>query len=203
MLRALTMKGGMPIVLRPMAALNDRIVFAKTPKGSAEVAARGGALTLSARRILIMIDGKRSLGELSAMLRSVEIETLIGLLESQGFIQRSSGASGGPPTVFGTTRIEEPAREPLPPLGRETLDVNTVSNDIDERPLLTIEEAKRRAVRELNERLGPEAEIMAVRLEQARSADELRDRLREAERLVAGLLGEAAAADYLRALRRR
>lgn len=191
-----------------MAVLNDKIVFAKTPKGSAEVAARGGGLTMAARRILIMIDGKRSIGELTAMLRSNEIETVIGLLESQGFIQRSSGASGGPPTVFGNTRIDEPARElpplpPLPPLPRETLEVNTVGNDVDERPLLTIEEAKRRAVRELNDRLGPEAEIMSVRLEQTRTADELRDRLREAERLVAGLLGEAAAADYLRALRRR
>jgi hypothetical protein len=192
----------MPIVLGPMAALNDKTVFAKTPKGSAEVAARGGGLTMAARRILIMIDGKRSLGELSAMLRSSEIESVIGLLEAQGFIQRSSGASGGPPTVFGNTRIDEPARE-LPPLPRETLDVNTLSNEVDDRPLLTIEEAKRRAVRELNDRLGPEAEIMAVRLEQTRTADELRDRLREAERLVAGLLGEAAAADYLRALRRR
>lgn len=191
-----------------MAVLNDKIVFAKTPKGSSEVAARGGGLTMAARRILIMIDGKRSVGELTAMLRSGEIETVIDLLESQGFIQRSSGASGGPPTVFGNTRIDEPARElpplpPLPPAPRETLEVNTVGNDIDERPLLTIEEAKRRAVRELNDRLGPEAEIMSVRLEQTRTADELRERLREAERLVAGLLGEAAAADYLRALRRR
>jgi hypothetical protein len=182
-----------------MAVLNEKLVYAKTPKGTAEVAARGGGLTMAARRILIMIDGKRSLGELSAMLRSSEIDSVINLLETQGFIQRSSGASGGPPTVFGNTRMDDPAREQP----RETLEVNTVGNDSDERPLLTIEEAKRRAVRELNDRLGPEAEIMSVRLEQARTADELRDRLREAERLVAGLLGEAAAADYLRALRRR
>ncbi len=179
-----------------MASSNDKTVYAKTPKGSAEMAARGGSLTMAARRVLIMIDGKRSLGELAAMLRTSELDSVVGLLEAQGFIVRSSGASGGPPTVFGNTRAEEP-----PP--REALEVNTIGADAVERPLLTIEEAKRRAVRELNERLGPEAEIMSVRLEQARSADELRDRLREAERLVAGLLGEAAAADYLRALRRR
>jgi len=182
-----------------MAALSDRLVFAKTPKGTAEVAARGGALTMAARRVLIMVDGKRSLGELAAMLRANELETTVNQLESQGFIQRLSGASGGPPTVMGSARLDEPTRE----LPREALEVNTVSNEFDERPLLTIEEAKRRAVRELNDRLGPEAEIMAVRLEQTRTADELRERLREAERLVAGLLGEAAAADYLRALRRR
>jgi hypothetical protein len=178
-----------------MASSNDKTVYAKTPKGSAEMAARGGSLTMAARRVLIMIDGKRSLGELAAMLRTSELDSVVGLLEAQGFIVRSSGASGGPPTVFGNTRAEEPPRE--------ALEVNTIGADAVERPLLTIEEAKRRAVRELNERLGPEAEIMSVRLEQARSADELRDRLREAERLVAGLLGEAAAAEYLRALRRR
>jgi hypothetical protein len=177
-----------------MAALNDKLVYSKTPKGVAEVAARGGALSMAARRVLIMIDGKRSLGELAAMLRNNDLDSTIGLLETQGFVQRAGGGSA-PATISGGLRIEEPVRE--------ALDVNTVSNDIEDRPLLTIEEAKRRAVRELNERLGPEAEIMSVRLEQTRSADELRDRLREAERLVAGLLGEAAAADYLRALRRR
>jgi hypothetical protein len=182
-----------------MASLNDKLVFAKTPKGATEVATRGGGLTMAARRILIMVDGKRSLGELAAMLRSNELDGVINLLETQGFIQRSSGASGGPPTVFGNTRMDEPTRE----LPTETLEVNTIANEGEERQLLTIEEAKRRAVRELNDRLGPEAEIMAVRLEQTRTADELRDRLREAERLVAGLLGEAAAAEYLRALRRR
>lgn len=177
-----------------MAALNDKLVYSKTPKGVAEVAARGGALSMAARRVLIMIDGKRSLGELAAMLRNNDLDSTIGLLETQGFVQRAGGSSA-PATISGGLRIEEPVRE--------ALDVNTVSNDIEDRPLLTIEEDKRRAVRELNERLGPEAEIMSVRLEQTRSADELRDRLREAERLVAGLLGEAAAADYLRALRRR
>jgi len=185
-----------------MASIHDQTVYAKTPKGSAEMAARGGGLTMAARRVLIMIDGKRSLGELAAMLRTAELETVVALLEAQGFIVRSRGASGGPPTVFGNTRADDPARDQPPP-AREALEVNTIGADAVERPLLTIEEAKRRAARELNDRLGPEAEIMSVRLEQARTADELRERLREAERLIAGLLGEAAAADYLRALRRR
>lgn len=185
-----------------MATLNERLVYSKTPKGSTEVANRGGALSMAARRILIMIDGKRTLGELATMLRNAELDNLIGLLESQGFIQRQGGAA--PPPTVSVPRAEEPPREPPRELSpREALEVNTVSNDAEDRALLTIEEAKRRAVRELTERLGPEAEIMSVRLEQARTAEELRERLREAERLVAGLLGEAAAADYLRALRTR
>jgi hypothetical protein len=68
---------------------------------------------------------------------------------------------------------------------------------------ITLEEAKRRAVRELNDRLGPEAESMAIRLENCRTIEQFRERVREAERFVAAALGQAAAQEYVRALRRR
>jgi regulator of protease activity HflC (stomatin/prohibitin superfamily) len=73
----------------------------------------------------------------------------------------------------------------------------------DGRLAASLEAVKRRAVRELSDRLGPDAEVMAVRIEQCRTPDELRQRLHEAERLVAGILGEAQGQDFLRALRRR
>ena len=73
----------------------------------------------------------------------------------------------------------------------------------EERNLLTLEEAKRRAVRELLDRLGPDGDQMAQRIERCRNADELRERLREAERLIAGFFNESAAQDFVRALRRR
>jgi hypothetical protein len=74
----------------------------------------------------------------------------------------------------------------------------------DERDLgpITLEEVKRRAVRELNDRLGPEADGLAMRIEGCRNIDEFRERVRDAERYVAAALGAAAAQDYLRALRR-
>jgi tellurite resistance protein len=68
---------------------------------------------------------------------------------------------------------------------------------------MTLEEAKRRAVRELTDRLGPEAETVALRIESCRTIEDFRERVREAERFVTAVLGAAAAADYLRALRRR
>lgn len=40
------------------------VVFAKTPKGYEEVASRSGRLTPRVRRLLIFVDGKRSLDEL-------------------------------------------------------------------------------------------------------------------------------------------
>src|SRR5439155_14834581 len=47
--------------------IDHSIVFAKTPKGVAEINARSGALTLQARRVLIMIDGHRPVSELMAV----------------------------------------------------------------------------------------------------------------------------------------
>jgi hypothetical protein len=174
--------------------MDEKLVYVKAAKGVAEVATRGGALSLSARRILIMIDGKRTIAELAPLLRPGEIDTVVATLESQGFIQRG-------------TNFDVPTRSlprTLEPATGGPLEVNTVDGTApEERTLLTMDEAKRRAVRELNDRLGPDGETMAVRLEHCRTADELRERLREAERLIAGLLGESAAQDYVRALRRR
>jgi hypothetical protein len=169
--------------------MDSRIVFTKTPKGAAEVTTRGGALTLTARRVLIMVDGKRSVGDLSPLLRPGEIDGVLANLEAQGYVLRTGGEVPPPPP-----RALAPGNP---------LDVPTVGGEPEERNLVTLDEAKRRAVRELIERLGPEADSMAQRIERCTSADDLRDRLREAERLIAGMLGETVAQDYVRALRRR
>jgi hypothetical protein len=171
--------------------MNERLVFTKTPKGVAEVAARGGALSLAARRVLIMIDGKRTVADLAPLLRPGEVDSVIGTLESMGFIQRAGGESAP------ATAAPAPAASAAPAAAASQ------AQAADAHSGLPLEELKRRAVRELSDRLGPEAEVMAMRIEQVRSNDELRERLREAERLLSGLMGEAVAQDYLRALRRR
>jgi hypothetical protein len=179
--------------------MDESLVYVKTPKGVAEVATRGGALSLSARRVLIMIDGKRSAGELAPLVRPGEIDAVMALLESQGFVQRADTAP-----VRSAPRAMEPAMAAAPAVAPGTLDVATVMNEgVEERNLLTLEEAKRRAVREVSDRLGPDGDIMSQRIEKCRNADELRERLREAERLIAGFYNEAAAQDFVRALRRR
>ncbi|MCS7101342.1 MAG: hypothetical protein NZL99_06535 [Burkholderiaceae bacterium] len=165
--------------------IDERSVYAKTPKGVAEVAARSGALSLSARRVLIMIDGRRSVADLAALARPGEIAQIIETLESQGFVQRV-GASAPTPA---------PAEPPPADAGGDDM--------AEERLAASLEAIKRRTVRELSDRLGPDAEVMAVRIEQCRTPEELRQRLQEAERLVAGILGAAQAQEFLRALRRR
>jgi hypothetical protein len=173
--------------------MDGTLIYAKTPKGVAEVSVRSAQLSMTTRRVLIMMDGKRTIDELSVLVRPGEIENIVAQLESAGMAQRASGEpSLDVPTING--REMEAAAGSASPAG-----------EIDDRDFnpITFEEAKRRAVRELTDRLGPEAETMAIRIEQCRTIEEFRNRVRESERFVATALGAAAAQDYLRALRRR
>ena len=165
--------------------LDDRLVYAKTAKGVAEVSSRSGAVPLAARRVLIMIDGKRTVADLAPLARTGEISPIIEQLEAQGFVQPLH--AGAAPIPASAPAAAEAASEELG----------------EDRLVASFESVKRRAVRELSDRLGPDAEVMAVRIEHCRTTEELRQRLHEAERLVAGMLGDAHAQDFLRALRRR
>jgi hypothetical protein len=70
------------------ASIAPHLVFAKTPKGVAEINARSGALTLQARRVLIMIDGRRAVAELLAVVRNGEFAGIMTALEQQGMIEQ-------------------------------------------------------------------------------------------------------------------
>ncbi len=48
----------------------DRRVLGKSPKGVAEVSARSGALSMAARRALILIDGARAVARPATMVRA-------------------------------------------------------------------------------------------------------------------------------------
>lgn len=174
--------------------MDGTLIYAKTPKGVAEVAARSAQLSMTTRRVLIMMDGKRTVGELAMLVRPGEIDAIIVQLEGAGLAQKALDSAGEPPVAPVNGRSLE-AEAPA-----------TVGTGvIDERDLtpMTLEEAKRRAVRELNDRLGPDADTLAIRIENCKTIEEFRERVREAERFVSAALGASAAQDYLRALRRR
>lgn len=173
--------------------MDGTLIYAKTPKGVAEVAARSAQLSMTARRVLIMMDGKRTINELAVLVRPGEIEGIVNQLEGGGLAEKASAdASLEVPTVNGA----ESGPDLAPTTGTAVMD------DRDLNPI-TLEEAKRRAVRELTDRLGPGAEVVAIRIENCRTIEDFRDRVREAERLVTSALGTAAAQEYVRALRRR
>lgn len=84
------------------------VVFAKTTKGHTEITSKSGALTPRVRRVLIFVDGKRSVDELRGMLQSDDLQHTLGMLEEDGYIEvasvtSSAGKSAAP-------------QAPLPPI---------------------------------------------------------------------------------------
>ncbi len=66
------------------------VVFAKTPKGHEEITSKAGGLTPRVRRVLIFVDGKRTVDDLRGMLQSDDLQHTLGMLEEDGYIAVSS-----------------------------------------------------------------------------------------------------------------
>ena len=160
----------------------DLRVFGKTPKGTAEITARSGGLSLAQRRLLILVDGIREVDELAAFVTSGLDESLRAL-ESAGYIAPIGHSTRGAQTA-------EPAAGPQ-------------SSSIPESEMTSVHEAKLRAVHALNELLGPAADSLAIAIEAARSGEQLRPLIREAERLIASAHGKAVAQAFISGIRRR
>lgn len=177
--------------------MDDTTVYTKTAQGATEVAARGAGLSLTQRRVLIMVDGKRTVAELAPYAKPGELTDVLTLLEGLALVERIGGAP--PPSAPPTPPAPAAAAAVASPVAAAARgDLET-----DDRNVITLEEARRRAVRGLIDRVGPDGEVLAERIERARTIDELRERLREAERMVAGFRGAEAAAEFMRDLRRR
>jgi hypothetical protein len=158
-----------------LIAMADLRVFGKTAKGTAELNARSGALSLSQRRLLILVDGVRDVEQLGTLVPS-GLDDALRLLEDGGYIVLA-GQSG---------------RTVLAP-----------EVSIPEPEVTTVREARMRAARGVTDLLGPAAADLAIAMEAAQSGDELRPLVRDAERLIAEFHGQAAAKAFILAIRRR
>jgi hypothetical protein len=63
------------------------VVFAKTQKGHDEIATKAGGLSPRVRRILIFVDGKRTVDELRSMILADDLQHTLGMLEEEGYIE--------------------------------------------------------------------------------------------------------------------
>jgi hypothetical protein len=84
------------------------IAFAKTPKGHDEITTKAGGLSPRVRRVLIFVDGKRTVDELRGMLQSDDLQHTLGMLEEEGYIELASvtNAAGKPVA----------SQSPMPPI---------------------------------------------------------------------------------------
>lgn len=62
-------------------------VYGKTQSGASVLNSKRGALSSSARQLLILMDGQRSLGDLSRIFGDDALNRSLALLESQGYVQ--------------------------------------------------------------------------------------------------------------------
>lgn len=67
--------------------MNPGTTFAKTDKGRAEVAGRSGALSALQRRVLIVVDGKKTVNDLGAFVRVGELEPVLLHLQREVLIE--------------------------------------------------------------------------------------------------------------------
>ncbi len=152
-------------------------IFRKTAKGLAEIDTRAHRLPPRSRSMLILVDGKRDVEDLKALV-TVQAEECLQALSEQGFIE-----------AVGETVRNAPApavAAPAPP----AYGASPAASVAD------VDGLRRAAVRALNDALGPGAETLAMRLERARTLEELRPLLAQGAKLMAAARGQAAAAAF-------
>ncbi len=165
------------------------LIFRKTAKGVAEIETRAHRLPPRLRSALIVVDGRRSDGDLHALVLVQPVETFAALAQ-QGFIERIESAPTAPAAAgfSGPGGTQAPAPRPAPPGATGAVGVPAAGADFPG--------TRRDAVRRLSDLIGPASENLAMRMEKARNADELRPLLALAAQSVANMRGKQAAADY-------
>lgn len=70
------------------------VIFAKTAKGQEEIDKRTAGLSPRVRRVLIFIDGTRTVDDLRNMVAADDLTHTLGMLEEDGFIEMKSAQTG-------------------------------------------------------------------------------------------------------------
>jgi hypothetical protein len=176
-------------------------LFRKTAKGQTEMTQRSRDLTPRLRGTLILVDGRRDVAAIGALLARPADEALAALLE-QGFIESASVA----PPAAATKRHETPhLADPDPNPDRDPdPDPDRAPSPVQDTPAPALPQVsradaatlRRQAVSNLIQSLGPAGETLAMRMERARSLEELRPLLALAAQTVASARGQAAGAAY-------
>jgi periplasmic protein TonB len=68
--------------------MDDSIIYRKTRRGATELAATHGTLSPTQRRVLILLNGERTLADLADLFGSESVEHIVADLEAQGFARQ-------------------------------------------------------------------------------------------------------------------
>ena len=164
--------------------------YRKTAKGLAEIETRANKLPVRLRSVLIMVDGRLQERELHRVIGDA-LDTLLQELLSGGFIEPVGGTGTGetgpgplPAAAPATAPTPLPTPAPAPPAASHA------PRSLGPTEFLAL---RREAVRSLTDQIGPMAEGLAVKMENARGWNDLRPLLVIGAQILANTRGRAAA----------
>ena len=171
-------------------------LFRKTTKGLAEIETRAHRLTPRLRGLLILVDGKRDLADLAALVPQ-QTEALLQELTTQGFIETFEMAAGSASASASALALAlASASASVPNAASASAGPSAAPVAPSPSPSNDFEKLRREAVRAFTDIAGPAAETVALRMEKTKSLDELRPVLAQAAQLLASMRGRAAAEAY-------
>jgi hypothetical protein len=147
-------------------------IYRKTAKGQAEIETRAHRLPPRLRGALIMVDGQRSIDDLTKLVPGDAEATLQQLLVD-GFIDVFAVLADRPPA---------PAPAPTPAPAKSGGSIETTKRD---------------AVRYLNDKLGPAGEGVAIKIERAKSMAELQPLLAQAAQVLHSFGGSSTSEPFI------
>lgn len=161
--------------------MNAGTTLTKTDKGRREMAERSGKLTAVQRRLLILVDGKKTVNDLGAFVRVGELTVALAHLQDLGLI-----APSGEPVEL------EPSAGPGFVASRPA-ELPRAATSPKEFTLVRAE-----AAAFVKERLGAAGEPICAALERCKSPDELRSMLRGIEVFVGQRLDQQTTQAFAR-----
>ncbi len=169
------------------------LIYKKTNKGLAEIETRAQRLAPRLRSLLIVVDGKRDVDAIRALVQQPTDDALQAL-ELQGFVEvvGNSTAAAKTATPAASSAAPNVAASANPSARAAVTGPAPAASGVIPLHADNFNALRSQAVRALLDAVGPAGDGLAMRLEKARSAPELQPLLVHAARLVAELGGRAA-----------
>lgn len=161
--------------------MNPGTTYIKTDKGRAEVAGRSGVLNPLQRRVLIMVDGKKTVNDLGAFVRAGELEGALAHLEFEALIA--------------STEFIAPLTAPVAPgfAASSATDLPRAATGLAE-----FKKVRQEASDFVLKHMGASSEPICVAIDRCDNPAELRKMLRGVEIFVSQLLNAETAQAFAR-----
>lgn len=161
--------------------MNPGVIYIKTDAGRAEVAGRSGVLSALQRRVLILVDGKKTVNALGAFVRVGELDAVLASLLQAGLITAQEGIAPLPEPVAPGFAAVEATQAPRP------------ATSLDE-----FKKIRQQTSSFVVARLGEAGEPICAAIDRCDSPAELRKLLRGVEIFVGQRLNAEAAQTFAR-----